>query len=291
MADFVDFAIHTVNSSIASLGIVAIIGWLMRNLIAERLKASVKHEFDTQMAGVNAALKRDGDEQLARLNANFAREADKLKLSTQSFGEAQKAVFSKRLEAIEDLWGRVLRLEKSVPGVIQQLNILTADEYVGALKNPHFAAFFKQLNHVEIITTGAAESDELEKRRPFLGEHLWVIYATYQAVLYRTIYLVDCAKSEPEKLRWFDDSLVRRHISSALGEETLKLLDGAVISKLSYVQNSFRLAILRGIETVVGGDDSGKKAAEHVDNLAAQIDAARTILPQNALLGAEGKRG
>ena len=273
--DYLHFAVTLLTSVGVSALLSAALVWLARTWISERLRASIQHEYDQKLASINAALKVQGDAAAARLKGEIEREADKLRLASQSFGEVQKAAIAMRLAAVEETWQTVLTLNDSVPGAVSYLDILLDNEYLGAPSKPTFQDALRRLDHVPIVTSATDRSRKLAVLRPYTGEYLWALFATYQAVVLRTTYLVDKSKTEPAKLRWFEDQLVLRHIESGLGSQALQEFQNSNFAKVSWVRDRFVHAILQAMERIVAGKETSDAAMRQAEQMEKQMREAK----------------
>lgn len=273
--DYFQFAVTLLTSVGVSALLSAALVWLARTWISERLRTSIQHEYDQKLASINAALKMQGDAAAARLKGEIEREADKLRLASQSFGEVQKAAIAKRLTAVEETWQTVLTLSDSVPDAVSYLDILLDNEYLEAPSKPTFQNALRRLDHIPIVTSAFDQSRKLSVLRPYTGEYLWALFATYQAVVLRITYLVDRSKEEPTKLRWFEDQLVLQHIESGLGNQALQEFKTLNFAKVSWVRDRFTHAILQAMERIVAGKETSDAAMKQAEQMEKQMREAK----------------
>lgn len=271
MPEYFQFALTLLASAGVSAALCIALVWLARTWISERLKSSIQHEYDQRMASMNASLKAQGDAAAAMLRGEIDREADKLRLAAHSFGEVQKAAISKRLSSIEEMWRTVLELHDAIPGAMNYLDILLTTEYLDAPTKPTFRSELQSLDHHPIVMAATDRARKLAQSRPYIGEYLWALFSTYQAVVLRTVYLIDKSKTEPAKLMWHEDTLVRQHIQAALGDKALLEFDAAKFAKVSWIQNRFTNAILQAMEHIIAGKEFGEAALKQAESMEAQI--------------------
>jgi hypothetical protein len=62
-----------VSSTLATTFLIGILGFILRHWITERIKGSIKHEYDKDLENHKANLKRDYDVQIETLKADFAK--------------------------------------------------------------------------------------------------------------------------------------------------------------------------------------------------------------------------
>jgi hypothetical protein len=275
MPDHLNLALTLLASASVSAALCAALMWLARTWIGERLKAGIQHEYNQNLAALNAQLKLQEDATAAKLKGKIDREAEKLRFSAQSLGEVQKAAISKRLAAVEETWKTVLELNDAVPSAMSFLDILLTNEYLDAPSMPTFSGSLRELDHTPIVMAASARSRKLAQLRPYIGEYLWALFTTYQAVVLRTIYLIDRSKTEPKKLMWHEDNLIRQYIQLSLGDKALAEFDSATFSKVSWVMDRFTRAILRAMENIIAGKEFGEVAMQQAELMEAQLRAAK----------------
>lgn len=78
MENLLELAWSALKSAITPTVLLLVIGWLCRTWIGEKLKASVKHEYDDRLEQLKAELRAQGDSNLAVLKSEIDRQADKL---------------------------------------------------------------------------------------------------------------------------------------------------------------------------------------------------------------------
>lgn len=271
----IQFALTVLTSVGVSAALCGLLMSTVRAWVLERLRGSIKHEYDLRMAEMNAELKTQGDAISARLKADIDRESDKLRLTAQSFGEAQKAVISKRLHAVEAVWQSILEINDAIPGALSYFDILLLEEFRVAPQKPTFQRAWGQLDHVPIVMEASARTRKLALLRPYIGEYLWALYVTYQAVILRMVYLLDRAKTEGDDLLWPKDKLLRQHIHAGLGSEALAEFEGANFALVSWVQDRFTHKILNAMENIVAGREFGDAAMKQAELMEARMREAK----------------
>jgi hypothetical protein len=133
-------AISILTSVVASGALAGVLIWLSTEWISTRLRSSIQHEYDQKLEALRAQLKAQADVALVDLRATIERQASSLAVAHSSFAEGQKAAMERKLNAVDMLWGRVLRLRANLPPILGFVDILTVDEYKGMKNHPTFVA-------------------------------------------------------------------------------------------------------------------------------------------------------
>lgn len=258
VTESLQFATAVLSSAGVAAALIAVAAWLAREWIGNRLSGRIRHEYDAKLAELNARLKLQGESAAMNLKAEVERLSERLRQSAHALSEVQKATIERRLLAVEEVWAATLTAQNALPTAFVFLDVLLDKEYPGAISNPKTGPDLKAIDAFQIIGKAQAKNESVLKRRPFVGNYLWVLYSTYQSTLFRMIYLVSQCEETPEKLLWFSDSLIRKHIQAALGDAMLKEFDSLTISRVSWVRNQFTKAVLDAMESLVAGHEYGE---------------------------------
>ena len=100
MTEFQKFVLSLLSAAGVSAALSGVVLWLARNWISERLKNSIKHEYELKLSTVNAELRMQADLQTAQLKASIEKEAEKIRFATSSIGESQKAAIARKLRKL-----------------------------------------------------------------------------------------------------------------------------------------------------------------------------------------------
>jgi hypothetical protein len=289
MTEYKTFLWSVVTSAGTTAVLTTALGWLFRTWIAKRLTASVQHKYDARLAALSAELKERTDASAAtltaelkertdasaaRLKATFDRESEKLKLASQSFGEVQKASLAKRLEAVEKMWKAALYLSDSVPAAVTTLDVLTEKEILEADGIERYMRLLAALDHEKVNGRVIDETRKLAEDRPYVGEVLWSLYATYHAITFRTIYLVDSSKQNRNKRLWHRDRNIQLYIKAALGESTYAEFEQLEHGRSMWLHDKFARKILQTMDSIIAGRDFGVAALQQAEMMETRIREA-----------------
>ena len=99
--------------------LTAVFIFLSREWISARLKTSIQHEYDQKLEAHKAKLKAEGDISVIELGARLEREASLHAFAHASFAEGQKAAIERKLDAIDKLWDRMLKIRSRIPSALR----------------------------------------------------------------------------------------------------------------------------------------------------------------------------
>lgn len=280
-----NFAVTILSSAGVSLALCSSLGWLMRSWISERLKGSIKYEYDQKIANLNSQLKSEVDSQLANLNSQLKlqvdtqlasvnaqlklqvdtqlalaksevdRKAEKLRIASSSFSEVQKAAIARKLDSVETLWSGILAMRKLQPAALLMLEVLTKDEISKIHGNVVYKRYLSEMDYEKIMDGSVEIMLSIEKLRPYIGEYTFALFSTYFAFSFRVIALIQLAKKNHEKLQWYNDTNIRGFITSALGKDVLHSFDQINFGGHGWIKEKFEKNILQAIEKVTTGKD------------------------------------
>lgn len=277
MSDYQAFAITVLSSAGCSVVLSGAAIWLARTWIGERIQASIRYEYDQRLAALNAELRRQGDVQLATLKAEIDKQTEKLRIASISFSDVQKAAISRKLDAVDALWSGILVAREMIPPIMAFIDILTVDEYVGAKDHPTFVALTGELDQEKVLKIAVDSKGNLERVRPYVGEYVWALFATFQAVMIRTVLLIHMSKQDAEKLNWHQDNGIRQLIGSALEAEGLRQFDQTKIGKVGWVREQFERRILDAMDKLITGKEFGEAALRQAEQMEEQIRLANRV--------------
>ena len=177
--------------SITTTSLFAAALWLSRNMIAERLKNSVKHEFDVKLEKVRAEIRASE----GHLNAVRS-------TALAALASGQTALNERRLRAIEDVWGVTMAL-KSGTSLVNVIGLLNLDNVAKHLRDgdPATQQFVRFIQ-----TFGEGFGDRLKKSkdassaRPFLSPMAWAFYTAYSSIVTLAFVQMEALKAGGEPL-------------------------------------------------------------------------------------------
>jgi len=271
MATPQEFAISLLSSAGVSVTLSAAVIWLARNWVSERIKNSIKHEYDLQLSVTNSKLKTQADFQVAQLKASIEKEAEKIRFATSSIGESQKAAISRKLDGIDTLWAGILSARENVPIVMGFIDILSVEEYLSMGDHPHFKAMVGELSPEKLAKMFKDNIGSLERVRPYVGEYLWALFSTYQALITRIVMLIQMGEKDPQKLNWHQDSGIRQLLNSSLSKKEIEQFDATSIGKVGWLQRNYEANILQAMQKVISGKEFGEEALKQAQDMEEKI--------------------
>lgn len=142
------------------------------------------------------------------------------------------------------------------------LDILTIDEYKSSKNNPSFQRLVGQISIEDLTTMFSDNVGSRERIRPYVGEYLWALLSTYQALIARVALLLHWGAKDEEKLNWYKDKGVLQLIRIFLNAKEFAEFEAVRVGKIGWLQSNLELKILSGIEAIISGRQIGDHALE-----------------------------
>ena len=176
-----DWLLSTLSTSAITTFLLVVLGWLGRNLIKNRLKASVQHEFDEKLETLRADLRKSEEAFKADLRAKEAQIATLQSGALTVLASRQAALDKRRLDAIDQLWAGIDALVPLKMAAMSMATIKFDASLKLASEDPKVRDLFAKLpGNVDLKTFPKVE---VHKSRPFVSEIAWALFSSYQAIV------------------------------------------------------------------------------------------------------------
>lgn len=279
---FQDYILSILSSAAVSGALVAALIWLSREWMSTRIKGSIQYEYDQKLEAHKSQLKAENEVSFLELKSSIEREAALHAVSHASFSEGQKAAMERKLNAVDKLWGKIINLRSNLPLVLTYIEQLTVDEYKEAKNHPSFQAMSGDSSLEKIASTIDKEEEPIESVRPYIGEYMWAIFSSYQAIMDRLLVLLNLGRNDAEKIEWYKDPRTRQVIEAVLTKKELEEFDSRKFGKVTWIQRQLESKILSATSKVISGEAFGEeslKQAKLIQQLAIQLqDNAKKAL-------------
>ncbi|WP_134677139.1 hypothetical protein [Ectopseudomonas khazarica] len=267
MDALLELAWGTFKSAVPPATLVLVVAWLCRAWIGERLKASVRHEYDQRLE----LLKAQGDANLAILKSEMDRQAEKMRIAAASFSEVQKATIARKIEAVDALWRGVIELRDAFPSDVFLTDIFTDEEMQGFYTDAQMLKYSAGMERIDELAFFKVGFEAVQLVRPHLGEYTWALYSTYKALLGRSIFLIKKGKSAPDKLAWHNDANIKQMIESAFGAERFAEFENLKGGRYRWLSYQFDILLFQAIDKLLTGKSFGDAALEQALEMEKQI--------------------
>ncbi len=271
MSEIQEMLLTVLSSAAVSAALAGAVVWLGRTWISERLKTSIKYEYDLKLSSINIELKAQADTQAFQLKSEIEKEAEKIRFATSTINESQKIVITRKLDGIDTLWSGVLKVRECVPGIMGIIDILTDDEYLTMGNHPQFEQMVDEFSTEKLKTMFMDNVGSLERIRPYVGEYLWAIFQIYQTLILQIAMLIQMGDTDAKKQNWHQDTGIRQLLNSSLTSVEIKSFDDKSIGKVDWLQKNYEFKILQAMEKVISGKEFGEEALKQAQEMEEKV--------------------
>lgn len=255
--------------AMTSTGLLAFALWLGRNLITNRLRLSVEHEFSERLECVKAD-QRAGEE---RLKADLKqKEAEITALRSGALSaltSRQMALDKRRLEAVDQLWSTVAALgpARSITSVMSGVNFESVAPFTEQDPSAReiFALIGGNFDMRSIDMSGAI------KAQPYLTPMVWAVYSALLAVAMHGAMRWHCLKGGLGK-DYSSIEHVTKLIKTALPSYS-DYVDQTGPNGYRYVMDALEHRLLAEIRTMLAGVEDDKTTLDQAAEILKQSQA------------------
>lgn len=233
--------------------------WLARTLIVTRLKNSVKSEFDTKLEVLRSELK--------------SKEAQIESLRTGAMSgliTRQGALYKRKLEAIDQIWGAVKEIEKA-KYISATMATLKFEECVKvSAKNPQFRTFIEtiggEFDLARVNLSGAALA------RPFITPLAWAYYSAYSSILVLAVMKMQILKigvNDGEKFLNFESS---NNLLKTVLPSRADYIDKYGTSAHHYLLDEIEQLLLVELKNIQDGLEADKENAKRAAEITKEVE-------------------
>jgi hypothetical protein len=213
------------------------------------------------------------------LKAALERDVALLAAGHASFAEGQKVSIERKLNAVDGLWTKMAQLRGSLPPVLTLLDVVTVAEYRSLKNHPQFNTWTQQLTNDDILKLAQDPGETIEQVRPYIGEYMWAVFDSYQAIMLRVLVLMKMGLHDPPKLEWHKDSHTRQLISAVLKDTELSEFDQLQFGKVSWLQRRLEWKLLEAARDLISGKQFGEQSLEQARLIQERVAELRTVRP------------
>lgn len=272
----IDFA-SFLPPALISGAVSALVIYVARTWISERLKQAIGHEYAQKLEVHRASLKSEYDIQIERLRAENARQQAVEASARTSLGEAHLAAYERRVNAIDAAWDAILRIAKASSYAVIYLDILTDHELEALPQKQRARAEIQRAGGDPAIARIIDAGQRIDQIRPLVGDQIYALLYVYRAISARIEFLLKLCLQQDRFDPWWTDSGIRQHMSLVLDEAELARIDSLPVGRFGQLRSLLELKLLQEFNKIISGESA---ARFNIEKAAAIADAARRMPPQ-----------
>ena len=219
---------------------IGIAAYLLRTWFAERIRQSIKHNFDLDL-----------EQYKSRLNEVGARHGALHAAANAALIEGQRVSAERRIKAADTMWREMMRVREKTSTALTMLDILRPEEYQLFVTRSDLNAVVPKFEDLSALA-----SPDFEQVRPFLGEKLYAMGISYKAVLGRIWYLLQRDVENGRVIPWFQDIGIQRLLCQILTTEEMGQFKELKNSRVTWTRNVLEQKLLYDLRNVIAGTQS-----------------------------------
>lgn len=171
--------------ALSTTALLALVLWLLRNLVITRLTNSVSHEYDKKIENLKTALRESEEAFKSELKAKES-QIDALRSGALSgVVTKQTALYQRQILAVEQIWGAIISLA-GAKGISKMMAVIKFDvAATEAANNPRFREMFAKMGGA--FDMEKLRTNEASKSRPFISALAWAYYSAYEAIIVHAV--------------------------------------------------------------------------------------------------------
>ena len=277
---------YLVWPSLSAAALVSLILYLCRETILAAVKARIQNDHAMQLEAFKASIQEENAKSLLAFKNQIEQRDSLLAYARNSAAEGQRAVMQRRLDAMQDMWNSLLKLNEDIPSIIAYTDNLRTHEFRDIQSRPKGKKLLSEINlgliedlsakHGQI--SGAADKTttdidySVERVRPLVGEETWLTFSNYRLVLFRVLAILYMAKERNRDPVWYDDDYAKGILADLLDQHELEHLGKVQERKFLWIQGIVQKKMLVGFQRVVSGESSGEEAIQQANRIQKRVD-------------------
>jgi len=248
------------------VALIALLGFLVRNTVVERLKRSISHEYDQKLESI----RRDNERVLESLRAARAEREAFRTLAFSSITSVQSGTLERRVVAIETLWNELLDILRRLPPSIIIMDMMSYDK---SKFGPTLHSELKRIDFNQVMQQNISGFERVLKIRPFLGERLFSLFHAAQAVAGRALTTTVSSYQSGNLRLWYDESDTVELLQTVLSEQDLVTFKALRAYKFDWLRRHFELSVIQEIQKELSGEPAVEKSLLHASRILEASDA------------------
>jgi hypothetical protein len=265
-----EWFLNWILSTASSTALVGILAFLCKNLIVNRLKASVQHEFDSKLENLRTELRKNEEAFKADLRAKET-QIEVLRSGALSGLVSRQAILNeRRLKAIEQLWVSVEQLAplKLASSIMAEFNFEKILE---------LAAHTQGIRDLFTMMGKGFEPDKLQKSdahkaRPFVSELAWALFSAYQAIGHHAVVQVQMVKAGIRDPKLLNIEHVQKLAKAALPWYA-EYIDQYGSAGHHNLLEPLETELLKELRRMMRGEESDKSSVEQAANIMKEVES------------------
>jgi hypothetical protein len=188
------------------------------------------------------------------------------------------ATIERRLDHFQNVWDAMLRIKRSFPTLgTYAYTVLKREELIGlpTSQSVGLKATIDSFNPSKYIDDQFEIVMQAESSRPFVGQLVWNVFFSYQALHGRLVYLLQEGLFKGKVSYWLDDkSFLDQAIGISITPDNLAKLTLNDVMAFRNVQNYLELQLVVEIQAQTSGSAAIKETVRQAEQLTKAMASA-----------------
>lgn len=285
MDSFWDFLATSIGSAV----LVSAAAWLARNVIATRLNAAVKHEFDEKIENLRAGLREREQKLSDELRDRATTVATMQSQAFSALAARRSGVEQRRLEAIDSIWAYVTGPLRSLSTAASFLTMINFQEALAhSIRREEVRRLFGTFMPPRDLVDGReAMASKAVNGRPYVSDTMWNLYEAYAAIVNVGILRLRILADGIDTPNLIDEAGVKKTVLAGLPHQERYIEDNGIVV-LGHLLGEVEGRLLAEIRHQLDGKNvSDQVLGESIDLIAATYRAQENIAATR-MEGADG---
>lgn len=254
-----------ITASVLANGILV---WIFKTWFAEQIRQKVSFEYGQRLETIKAQLKSEHETALEQLRADNATMQAVQTAANASLAEGHRAGHERRLKGIDSLWRAFVEIRDKTPGAVSMSDNLIPSEYHLYFTNTNLMQLHEDLRARQFAIELSEASAEVERSRPFIGEHLYGMFFVYRAIVGRLCFLFSEGTPEKGIPDWRNNAGVKQMLSSILSPEEVESLLARQVSTLHVIRMTLEAKTIEHAQRIISGEAAAEFGLGHSKKIA-----------------------
>ena len=254
-------------SILVAYSVIGITAYLLRTWFSERIRQSIKHDFDLSLERYKG--------EVARMTTQYSAVQS---AANSALIEGQRVSAEWRVKAADAMWRSVLALRDKTNHLLMLLDIFRPEEYQVFVTKSDLRSIVLGLEEAEILST-----PEMDQARPFLGEKLYAMTFSYRAIVGRICFLLKWDVQKGHVSPWFQDDGIKRLLREVLAPQEMEQFEGLTRRRVMWMRNLLEAKILDDLRKVIAGTqlvDEGLEQAQRILGMVQTLESLAVDRPR-----------
>jgi hypothetical protein len=260
-----------ITSTAVSAALSAVVVFLARAWISERLQQSIRHEYNLLLEQYKHQLTAEHELALERLRTANAQNQMIQATAAASFAEGHRAAHERRLSAVTALWDETLRVRKITPAFINVLDMFDMESRGELLATDSFSSLVNSVTVESLAKDFIHTGSDVERARPFVGEYVYSLFYAYRAIPARIVLITQRSIGKEKPADWMNDPSLHDLIANVLTSEEVAELAPMRKEQFSWLRTRLEAKLLERMARLISGQDSGDVGVEQAHRIAQAV--------------------